>query len=148
MLARVKQRKPEETGTESINKISFEVQIRTAFDPAWVVTTHALSYKSSVVDWKQQRLAAELKATAEKMDLLILAFQEASLKIEESRWPAIQAKKDIHSYFASAVETQKFPKELAPKDWSRFAENVYELGRHFIGTRKPEHVAGNLHSRA
>ena len=89
MLARVKQRKPEETGTESINKISFEVQIRTAFDPAWVVTTHALSYKSSVVDWKQQRLAAELKATAEKMDLLILAFQEASLKIEESRWPAI-----------------------------------------------------------
>lgn len=107
---------------------SFEIQVRTAFDHAWIVTTHALAYKTPVIDWRQQRLAAELKATAEKMDLLILAFQEASLKVPESPWPIIDAKKKIQAFFSNLAETGDLPNELLPRDWSRFVDNVYELG--------------------
>ena len=136
--------KPEATSRDAIHSISFEIQVRTAFDHAWVVTTHALTYKTPIVDWKQQRLAAELKATAEKMDLLILAFQEAAIRIDESPWPVIKAKKDIHKYFFSAIEAKRVPRELAPNDWSRFAENVYELGRRPGAKFKPDKVASTV----
>lgn len=132
---------PERASPRPMDKISFEVQVRTAFDHAWVVTTHALTYKTPVVDWKQQRLAAELKATAEKMDLLILAFHEASVKIQESPWPTIQAKKKIHNFFLSAIEAKQVPPELIPNDWSRFTDNVYELGRRWDKKLKPDEVA-------
>src|SRR5580698_10811086 len=39
----------------------FEVQIRTAFEHACAVTTHAV-YKGGSVDWRARRLAAHLKA--------------------------------------------------------------------------------------
>lgn len=135
---------PDAAGMRPIDKINFEVQIRSAFDHAWIVTTHALAFKSPVVDWKQQRLAAELKATAEKMDLLILAFQEASRRVQESPWPIIQAKKDIYRFFVSAAEEKRFPKELVPKDWSRFTDNVYELGRRCGERPKPAQIARTI----
>ena len=124
--------------------IRFEVQVRTAFDHAWVVTTHALTYKSAVIDWKHQRLAAELKATAEKMDMLILAFKEASVKMQESPWPQIAAKKNIYRFFSTAAEKNQIPIDLLPKDWSRFTDNVYELGRKFDKRLKPEEIASTL----
>ncbi len=135
---------PGATTERPIDRISFEVQIRSAFDHAWIVTTHALAYKSPVIDWKQQRLAAELKATAEKMDLLILAFQDASTRVKESPWPAIQAKKDISKYFLSTVDQEPFPRELIPKDWSRFVDNVYDLGRRCGSRPTPEQIATTI----
>jgi len=132
---------PGEVGERPIDLISFEVQVRTAFDHAWVVTTHALTYKTPVIDWKQQRLSAELNATAEKMDLLILAFNEASARVEESPWPTIGAKKVLQSFFAKAASAKKLPQELVPKDWSRFTDNVYDLGRRCDKRLKPDEVA-------
>jgi ppGpp synthetase/RelA/SpoT-type nucleotidyltranferase len=132
---------PGATIERAIDRINFEVQVRSAFDHAWIVTTHALAYKSTVIDWRQQRLAAELKATAEKMDLLILAFQDASTQVRESPWPTIQAKKDISQFFTSTVDQERFPRELIPKDWSRFVDNVYDLGRRCGGRLSPEQIA-------
>lgn len=132
---------PGEPAARAIDQISFEVQVRTAFDHAWVVTTHALAYKTAVIDWKQQRLAAELKATAEKMDLLILAFQDASTRIQESPWPTISAKKEIHAFFAGAATEKRFPQELVPKDWSRFTDNVYDLGSRCGHRLKPDQIS-------
>ncbi len=135
---------PENSKGREVDEISFEVQIRSAFDHAWIVTTHALTYKSPVIDWKQQRLAAELKATTEKLDMLIVAFQEASIKIPESPWPAIQTKKDIHRFFVSASGRGDFPRELLPKDWSRFIDNVYDLGRHCAPGVAPDDIASAI----
>jgi len=135
---------PESEGERPIDRIPFEVQVRTAFDHAWNVTTHALAYKSAVIDWKQQRLAAELKATAEKMDLLIMAFQEASLKIPESPWPIIQAKKEIHQFYAEAAEQGLIPRELLPKDWTRFTDNVFDLGMRCHQRLAPEEIASTV----
>jgi ppGpp synthetase/RelA/SpoT-type nucleotidyltranferase len=132
---------PGEIAARPIDQIMFEVQVRTAFDHAWVVTTHAFAYKTPIIDWKQQRLAAELKATAEKMDLLIVAFNEASIRVEQSPWPLIDAKRLIHEFFTAAARNKKLPQELMPKDWSRFIDNVYDLGKHCDRKLKPEQIA-------
>lgn len=135
---------PGAEGGRPIDKLPFEVQVRSAFDHAWMVTTHDLVYKSPVADWRQRRLAAELKATTEKMDLLIMAFQEASEKIPSSPWPAIEAKSDIHRFFSEAAERDRIPAELLPKDWSRFTDNVYDLGRYCWRDAKPTDIARNI----
>jgi ppGpp synthetase/RelA/SpoT-type nucleotidyltranferase len=137
-------RPPGELIDRPVDIISFEIQVRSAFDHAWIVTTHALTYKAHQIDWKQQRLAAELKATTEKMDMLILAFEEASTKVAESPWPKIQAKKDIHAFFLHAAAKKRFPGELVPKDWSRFTDNIYELAEKCSARRKPHEIAGAL----
>jgi hypothetical protein len=132
---------PEGGGERLIDQVAFEVQVRTAFDHAWIVTTHALTYKSAVIDWKQQRLAAELKATCEKLDLLIVAFSEAAVKIPESPWPVIEAKKRLHRFYAEAAGAGLIPEELLPKDWSRFTDNVFDLGTRCGQRLTPEEVA-------
>jgi len=114
-------------GRESLEGITFEVQIRSAFEHAWSVTTHALSYKTPNVTWERLRLASQLKAAVEQLDIMILAFEEASLKIEASNWPVVEARRRIADRFAGIVASGKLPEVMAPKDWSRFAENVLDL---------------------
>ena len=43
-----------------INKINFEVQIRTAFEHAWSIATHPYAYKTDKVDWKILRLEGNI----------------------------------------------------------------------------------------
>lgn len=114
-------------GRENIEAITFEVQIRSAFEHAWSVTTHALSYKTANVTWERLRLASQLKAAVEQLDIMILAFEEAALKIEASNWPIVEARRKIADSFATIVASGKLPQVMAPKDWSRFAENVLDL---------------------
>jgi hypothetical protein len=52
---------------EPLFNLAFEVQVRSAFEHAWSVTTHELVYKSQSVDWKRMRLAAQLKAAVEQL---------------------------------------------------------------------------------
>jgi len=110
-----------------IYNICFEIQIRTAFEHAWTVTTHSLTYKTQVVDWRRQRLASQLKATAEQMDTLAVSFDQASQYIPEYKWPEIQVKKEIVSLFEEAIKKGLIREELAPKDWTRFSDNVYRM---------------------
>jgi ppGpp synthetase/RelA/SpoT-type nucleotidyltranferase len=104
----------------------FEIQVRTAFEHACAVTTHAV-YKGSAIDWKARRLAAHLKAAVEQLDLLVLTFGTTSETIEEHDWPELEAKAGLAKGFSSLVNNGKIPEILAPKDWSRFAENLYAL---------------------
>jgi ppGpp synthetase/RelA/SpoT-type nucleotidyltranferase len=112
---------------EPLFNLTFEVQVRTAFEHAWSVTTHELVYKSPCVDWKRMRLAAQLKAAVEQLDSLILAFDQSAGYITAHHWPEIAARATIADFYSKQVEIGKIPPELAPKDWSRFAENVYSL---------------------
>jgi ppGpp synthetase/RelA/SpoT-type nucleotidyltranferase len=109
--------------------LCFEVQVRSAFEHAWSVTTHALSYKSGTIDWKTQRLAAQLKAAVEQLDSLVLAFAESSKTIIAHDWPEVSVKRIIAERFTDLVNLKKIPEELAPKDWSRFADNLFALIR-------------------
>jgi len=123
-------KRPNEMPTsEIINifNIRFEIQIRSAFEHAWSVSTHALTYKSSEVDWKRLRLAAQIKATVEQLDTLILGFEQLSLNISESPWTEIKDKSKFAKTINNLFKQNRIPSELAPKDMSRFCDNLYDF---------------------
>src|SRR6185437_2579981 len=100
------------------------IQIRSAFEHAWIVATHSLTYKTSYVDWRRFRLAAQLKAGVEQFDLLISQFEELAGAISQSPWPTMDQQKDLASFIREMVGQKVIPNEAAPKDLSRFAENL------------------------
>ena len=110
-----------------LRKILFEVQIRSAFEHAWSVTTHALAYKSDEVNWRRLRLVAQLKAAVEQLDGLVLGFDAAADEISEHRWPEVAAKKKIESTFLELIEAGSLPDDAAPQSWARFCENLFRI---------------------
>jgi hypothetical protein len=56
-----------------------------------------LVYKSSGIDWKKLRLAAQIKAIVEQLDTMILAFEQISPAIQESDYPEIKINKISNS---------------------------------------------------
>jgi hypothetical protein len=104
-----------------------EVQIRTAFEHAWMVVTHDLVYKSDSTDWRKHRLAAQLKASVEQIELLIGTFDASAAALPVSAHPETDAKTRIVDTFKEWATIGLIPAELLPGSWSRFAENVYAL---------------------
>lgn len=109
--------------------VHFEIQIRTAFEHAWSVTTHALAYKSSRIDWRHLRLAAQLKAVVEQLDQIIVGFEQSASTIVEQSWPEVRTKHAIHEFFEKEIAAGSVPRELAPASWSRFCDNLYNVTR-------------------
>jgi hypothetical protein len=66
-----------------------------------------------------------MKSAVEQLDTLVAAFDDATRYIEPSAWPEIQAKAELKAFFDSQLSSGAIPVELAPKDWSRFVDNVY-----------------------
>jgi len=124
-IGKLRQTSPDEA--PELSSIKFEVQIRSAFEHAWSVTTHDLAYKSSSVDWRVLRLAAQLKSSVEQLDMIALSAREVNRKITASRWPEIDIKVQLLSYLKDAFEKGRIPKELEPKDFSRVIDNIYRL---------------------
>lgn len=123
-------RRPENIAVDEPSyQVIFEVQVRSAFEHAWSVTTHELTYKGQIVSWNRLRLAAQLKATAEQLDMLIIGFEDAAKKIAPSHWPEIQAKTEIADFFKEQFRIDRLPIELTPKDWSRFSDNIFAMLR-------------------
>ncbi len=105
----------------------FEVQVVTAFEYAWIAVTHDLVYKADNADWRRQRLAAQLKAAVEQIEVLIAAFDSASSAILESPWPETNAKSVIIERCKLLVDDGYVPLTLIPDSWRRFADNVFAL---------------------
>ena len=116
-------------GGLTIYDIIFEIQIRTAFEHAWIVSTHPLTYKTNAIDWKRLRLAAQLKASAEQLDLAVDSFETLASAVTESPWPDIQQKIQIIKAIEKLIADGIVPIEAVPKDMSRFAENLMSLLR-------------------
>ncbi|NER99724.1 MAG: hypothetical protein F6J86_38940 [Symploca sp. SIO1B1] len=111
----------------SIFDIKFEIQIKSAFEHAWSVSTHELVYKNHEIDWKKLRLAAQVKATVEQLDMLILAFEQVSPSIQGSDYPEIKKKRKIATITQQLFDQGKIPPELKPKDMTRFCDNLYRI---------------------
>lgn len=111
----------------SIFNIKFEIQIKSAFEHAWAVSTHDLVYKSSEIDWKRFRLAAQIKATVEQLDTLILAFEQVSPTIQESDCLEIKRKRQLAVATQDLFKQAKIPPELKPKNITRFCDNLYSI---------------------
>ncbi|MEV7438827.1 hypothetical protein [Streptomyces griseoviridis] len=110
-----------------IDNVTFEVQIATVFEYAWSTVTHDLVYKGDRVDWKKQRLAAQLKAAVEQIEMIIGAFDQVSGAVPESDWPEIAAKDSIVERFQELIADGVITSNLTPVSWRRFADNVFSL---------------------
>ena len=119
-----------EVGTSSsIFNIKFEIQIRTAFEHAWIVSTHPLTYKSDSIDWKRFRLAAQIKSATEQLDLSIVQFEQLAAAISESPWPELKEKQQVVDLIERLNSDGVIPSEAGPKDMTRFAENLISMIR-------------------
>lgn len=117
---------------EIINTINFEIQIRSAFEHAWSVTTHNLTYKCPSIDWKKLRLSAQLKSSVEQLDMIVLGAYDIKNKIQGHLWPETEAKTIICNFFENLFINKIIPEELKPKDMSRFSENIYSIIKNTI----------------
>lgn len=115
------------SASEELLAIRFEVQVRTAFEHAWSETTHALAYKSSDVNWRHLRLAAQLRAAVEQLDQVVLGFEQTAAIIPEQSWPEVAARQRIWHFFSDKLSSKALPSEVVPKSWGRFSENLLQL---------------------
>lgn len=113
--------------SEEVLGIRFEVQVRTAFEHAWAVTTHSLAYKAQTIDWRNLRLAAQMKASVEQLDNLVEGYQQSKKIIPEQKWPEVESKKGIEKFFREQISKGLIPSEIAPHNWSKFCEDVLEV---------------------
>jgi len=114
---------------EKVYQIKFEIQIRTAFEHAWSAATHSLVYKSDTIDWRAHRLAAQIKAAVENLDMIIAGFSDTHRHITLSQWPSIDYLSRIIEFFNQNELNERIPQEVRPKDQSRFANNLLALIR-------------------
>lgn len=138
IYAQIKKTDALNLGSElNIYNIVFEVQIKSAFEHAWSVSTHDLVYKTSEIDWKRLRLAAQIKANVEQLDTLILAFEQTSLIIQDNNYYDIKIKCKLSSEINKLFEDGKIPNELQPKDMNRLCDNLCCLT---IDTNKKDNI--------
>ncbi len=120
-----------------IYNIPFEVQIKTAFEHAWSVATHDLTYKSSDIEWSLLRLAATLKSNVEQLDMIILGAKENSKNIPEHQWPEITVKIELLKFYQNLFTKGIIPDELLPKDFNRIIDSIYNLIKSKLDIWKP-----------
>lgn len=135
---------PNQEVSKDIYDIKFEIQIRSAFEHAWSVTTHDLAYKSKNIDWKVLRLAAQLKASVEQLDMIALSAKEVNKHITSYKWPEIDIKIKILNFIKESFENGKIPKEISPKDYSRVVDNIFSLIKKNISIWQPRKVNKEL----
>jgi len=111
--------------------ILFEVQIQTMFEHAWGVVTHDLVYKTDTIDWRKARLAAQLKAAVEQIELTIAMFEESIEFMPGSEHPETDEKVALVLELQQLMINGRLTTELQPQSWSRLADNVSNLVRSY-----------------
>lgn len=124
----------------------FEVQVLTAFEYAWSQVNHFLVYKADEVDWKRERLSAQLKSAVEQIEMIIASFDATSSLVPESPWPAYDSMKLIISKFKQWMIAGKISETLEPASWKRFAENIYGIVKQIDGEATDQAVRDLLSS--
>lgn len=124
--------------------IQFEVQIQTVFEHAWGVVTHDLVYKSDSIDWRKARLAAQLKAAVEQIELTIAMFEASIEFMPQSEHPETDEKVQLVTELQRLVSEGRLTAELAPQSWSRLADNVNSLVRSYARRGSEPHALRRL----
>lgn len=114
--------RPEEDAT-----VIFEIQIRTAFEHACHVASHAIAYKAKDVDWKQQRIAAQLRASVEQLDAFVDAYLADRLNLISHECRELDDQIRLITGFQRWLAEDRIPLEASPPSWKVFAENVSKL---------------------
>lgn len=127
--------------------VRFEIQVKSLLEFAWSKTTHALTYKSRLVDWKRYRLAAHLKAAVEQADFLLTGFEGAAQLVLDGWCYDVEDKRVLREVFLELARGGHIPSELVPKDWSRFIDNLYTAAQVLTGHYPKSRSDRSLQSR-
>jgi ppGpp synthetase/RelA/SpoT-type nucleotidyltranferase len=110
-----------------IDALLFEIQVRSAFEHAWNVTTHDLAYKGQMIEWRRARLVAQVKAAVEQIDMLIDGFEKSAELLQDFPWRELEQQARLRECFLRKLNASLIDNSLAPKDWTRFAQNLLAL---------------------
>jgi ppGpp synthetase/RelA/SpoT-type nucleotidyltranferase len=114
-------------GEMSASGVSFEIQIASVFEYAWSTSTHALAYKAKDIDWRRQRLAAQLKAAVEQLDMLVLGYDKIVPLVGDCTWPSMEDQRKIAEFFKGLIASGALPAEYEPQDWTRCSQNLLSI---------------------
>ena len=127
-----------------VGDLLFEVQIPTVFEYAWSVASHDLVYKGGTVDWRRIRLAAQLKAAVEQIDMLIDNFERSADSVPESEHDETAVRAEIVNVCREMLGDGRLPQSLEPVSWTRLSTNVLALVRSYSGSFKSVAAARDL----
>ncbi|MGY5368060.1 hypothetical protein ACXGQP_11995 [Enterobacter oligotrophicus] len=106
---------------EILDQLVFEVQIKTFLQHAWALSTHDLVYKSENISWSKHRVAYQVKAMLENIELSISSAETLScneiINKEDKRFKKL-------GRIVTLVDS-KWDKESLPRDKKRLAENIF-----------------------
>ncbi|HBT3291999.1 TPA: hypothetical protein MBF50_001834 [Klebsiella aerogenes] len=106
---------------EVLDQLVFEVQIKTFLQHAWALSTHDLVYKSENISWSKHRVAYQVKAMLENIELSISSAETLSCN-------EIIHKEDKKFKKLGKIVTlvdSKWDKDSLPRDKKRLAENIF-----------------------
>ncbi|MDM3317976.1 hypothetical protein OGV94_06755 [Citrobacter sp. Ce006] len=107
---------------EVLDGLTFEIQIKTFLQHAWALSTHDLVYKSENISWSKHRVAYQVKAMLENIELSISSAEALScndmINKEDKRFKKL-------GKIVALIES-KWNEESLPVDKKRLAENIYE----------------------
>ena len=107
---------------EPLQGLVFEIQIKTFLQHAWSLSTHDLVYKSDNISWSKHRVAYQVKAMLENIELSISSAEDLSCnKLIDKQDKKFRALSKI----VKLVE-QKWESENLPRDKKRLSENIFE----------------------
>lgn len=112
---------------EPISNIVFEIQIKTFLQHAWGIATHDLIYKTDEINWAKERIAFQIKAMLEQVEVTISGVKNLinQPEILKDTKETLQQKK-ILSFYSSIFE-----KEDLPDDIVRLCKNTNEFLKAF-----------------
>lgn len=106
---------------EILDQLVFEVQIKTFLQHAWALSTHDLVYKSENISWSKHRVAYQVKAMLENIELSISSAETLScneiINKEDKRFKKL-------GKIVTLVDS-KWDKESLPRDRKRLADNIF-----------------------
>lgn len=108
---------------EPINKVKFEIQVKTFLQHAWSLATHDLIYKSNEINWSKERIAYQIKAMLEQAELTISGVNNLITvpEVLKDNYETTQQKK-ILSFYNNFFESEDLPKDVV-----RLCKNTQEL---------------------
>ncbi len=108
---------------QAIQGLIFEIQIKTYLQHAWGISTHAMIYKGSSIDWRLHRVAFQIKAILEHVELSI---GNVELLSNTSHLPKankeFERRKRIHK-----IIIEYWEKEHLPNNLTRLTQNIDKL---------------------
>lgn len=111
---------PPEAIVNTLSNIIFEIQIKTFLQHAWVIATHDLVYKGDEISWAKQRIAYQIKAMLEHVEISIHEVE----KIKDS---TILTKKNDKVERLNKIKnflTKNWKLHELPKDLRRISDTI------------------------